>query len=111
MMSLRIRELIKEKGTKENGLTSISALAEKAGLTQASMSNIVNRKASPSLDTLERIAKAIGVEVWELFERTGTTDLTAFVEYKEDIYKAETIEELEKIVSEIRKQIGGTGHG
>lgn len=102
-MGLRIKEILKEQGG-----TSLS-LAEKVGITRPNMSNIVNGKTKPSLDTLERIATALNVEIWELFERTGTTELNAFVEYKEEIYKATTIKELEGVIADIKKQLREPG--
>lgn len=42
-MEPRIKEIAKEKGV------TIAALAEKIGITQASMSNIVNGKINPKL--------------------------------------------------------------
>lgn len=60
-MQLRIKEVSKSKGV------SITKLAELVGITQPNMSNIANGKTSPSLDLLERIAAALGVEIPELF--------------------------------------------
>ena len=51
-MKLRIKEVLKEKK-----VTALS-LAEKIGIAQPSMSNIVNNKVTPSLDTIEKIANA-----------------------------------------------------
>jgi transcriptional regulator with XRE-family HTH domain len=61
-MNLRIREVLKDRK-----ITAV-ALAERIGIAQPSMSNIVNGKATPSLDTLERIAGALGVSVSELID-------------------------------------------
>ena len=65
-MKLRIKEVLKEKG-----ITAVS-LAPIVGVTQPSMSNIINGKITPSLGTLEKIAIALGVGVWELFEQPVT---------------------------------------
>lgn len=46
-------------------------VASKLGVTPESLSRSIN--GNPSLETLERIAEAIGLEVVDLFERTGTT--------------------------------------
>lgn len=98
-MSLRIRELIKEVGNKENGLTSISALAEKAGLTQASMSNIVNEKASPSLDTLQKIADAFNVDIAELFKpQSGTIGI---IRHNGQSYEINSIQDIKNLLVEI----------
>jgi len=65
-MELRIKEVLKEKG-----LTAVW-LASQIEITQPSMSGIMNGKIKPSLDTLERIASAIGVSISELFEQPAT---------------------------------------
>lgn len=60
-MELRIREILKEKK-----VTAIS-LAESVGMAQPSMSNIVNGKVMPSVETLERISVALGVHFADIF--------------------------------------------
>lgn len=62
-MELRIKEVIKE-----NKFTVV-ALANTIGITQPNMSNIVNGKSTPSLETLEKIAIALGVNITELFDQ------------------------------------------
>ncbi len=61
-MILRIKDILKERKM------SAVKLAETVGITQPNMSNIVNGKSMPSLETLEKIANALGVPVSELFE-------------------------------------------
>jgi len=58
-MKHRIKKLIKEKGYTQ------AAFAEKLGITRERLNMIVNGK--PSYPTLEKIADALGVEMWELF--------------------------------------------
>ena len=64
-MALRIKELIKEKGM------SVNALAEKMGITRVGLSQHIN--GNPSVEVLERIADALGVDVTELFDSGKTT--------------------------------------
>lgn len=54
----RIKQLIKEKGYTMEGF------AQKLGITRQSFTNTLQ---SPSYPSLERIAKALDVELWELF--------------------------------------------
>lgn len=51
-MELRIKDVLKEKKV------TVVSLAGMIGITQPNMSNIVNGKSTPSLETLERIANA-----------------------------------------------------
>lgn len=59
-MAHRIKELIKEKGYTQQ------ELAEKLGMSRVGLTQLVNGK--PSYPTLEKIAEALGVEMWELFK-------------------------------------------
>ncbi len=69
-MELRIKEILKEQG-----ITNIS-LADQVGITRPNMSNIVNGKTKPSLDTLERIAVILGVPFTDLFEQPKQNVIT-----------------------------------
>lgn len=69
-MDLRIKEILKEKK-----ITAIS-LADTVGMAQPSMSNIVNGKVMPSVETLERIAVALGVPFADLFEQPKQNIIT-----------------------------------
>lgn len=59
---LRIKEILDEKGMSQQ------KLAEKTGLTAATISSIINGKSSPKLVILEKIAKTLDVSVKDLFE-------------------------------------------
>lgn len=71
-MQLRIKEVLKEKKV------TVVSLASSIGIAQPSMSNIVNGKSMPSLETLEKIASALDIPVTELFEqpKSDTASLT-----------------------------------
>ena len=58
-MEHRIKELIKEKGFTQQ------SLADKLGMSRVGLSQLVNGK--PSFPTLEKIAKALDVPMWQLF--------------------------------------------
>lgn len=57
---LRIREVMLEKGI------SVNEMSEKLGITRQSFYSIVN--GNPTMDTLIRIAKILGVTEKELFK-------------------------------------------
>lgn len=96
-MQYRIKEICREKGI------NLSVLAENIGTSQASISRIITGKGNPTVDTLERIADALGVSASDLFE-SQSKELTALIDNNGSLYKAETIEELEKIVSELKNE-------
>ena len=60
-MDLRIKEVIKERGM------TITELADKMGINRVNLSNMVN--GNPTVETLNKIADAIGCPVTELLEQ------------------------------------------
>lgn len=71
-MRTRIKELCREKGV------TISAIAEQIGTTQTSLSRALGDNGNPTLETLEKIATALGVNISELFDqpKNNTTGIT-----------------------------------
>lgn len=67
---LRVKELLKERG-----LTA-KQLAQMLGIAEASLSMQIKNGANPTLSSLEKIAKALDVPVYELFEKPHTLDGT-----------------------------------
>ncbi len=61
LLGLRIREI-----RKSNKLTQ-EQLAEKIGIEIPSLSNIENGKNYPNSETIEKIAKGLNVQIFELF--------------------------------------------
>lgn len=70
-VALYIKEVMKEKGVMSK------TLQEKLGMTQASVSYIINNKTNPSLDTLQRIAGILNVPIWRLFYKETPKELQA----------------------------------
>ena len=58
-MTHRIKELIKEKGYTQQ------ELADKLNMSRVGLSQLINGK--PSYPTLEKIASALNVPMWQLF--------------------------------------------
>lgn len=54
---------------KQRGL-SIQALADEIGMVRPQLSEILSGKNSPRLDTMERIARGLGVDVRELLSES-----------------------------------------
>lgn len=65
-MSLRVKEVCKEKGI------TITQLAEILGIKQESLSRAIN--GNPTLDTLQKIANALNVPVSALFDEVQPND-------------------------------------
>lgn len=70
-MEYRIKELCKEKGI------NLADLATKIGTSQASISRIITGNGNPTMDTMERISKALDVSISDLIkEDTDKNTLT-----------------------------------
>ena len=69
---LKIKEIAKEKGY------TITSLAEKIGMSQVSLSRIIN--GNPTAETLLKISHALDVDIRDLFNPTKEIDTeTIFV--------------------------------
>lgn len=68
MIHFRIKELCKERGI------LLQDLAEKVGLSRVSLTRICQNQQNPTLETLEKLAKELGVEVGELFGAAATVN-------------------------------------
>lgn len=60
-MDIRIKEVMIQKG-----ITSIK-LANMIGVSTVTISNMLNHKTMPSLETLDKVAHALNVPLWQLF--------------------------------------------
>jgi transcriptional regulator with XRE-family HTH domain len=101
----RIENILNEKGIKQR------ELANKAGIAELSISRILTEKTKPTVDSLEKITKALDIELWELFLPEKSNDkLTALIEYKGILYKAKSIDELEKALSKIKSKFEKYNH-
>lgn len=85
---LRIKELLKEKGV------TAKELAERIGISQPAMSFAIN--GNPTVETLEKIASALGVSVIELFEKKG--DFVAMVSAGGETRRFNSAEELAEYI-------------
>ncbi len=93
----RIKDILKEKDITQQ------ELANRLGVTR--MSIVKTLAGNPSQETLERIAKALGVEVWELFTpSTSSSDFMALVKAGNSYYHATSLSELKEIVRSIEKE-------
>lgn len=96
-MGTRIKEILQEKKM------TVSMLADIIGITRANMSNIVNGKSNPKMETLEKIAKALGVSVVALFSPVEKTDILGFIRVKDTLHEVKSIEEIEKLVQDYKE--------
>lgn len=85
---------------------SSKEFAAQIGVTEVTASNLINNKTTPSIGTLYKIAKVLGVSVVQLLgeetEEENNSDFAAFIRYKGVHYTADSLEEFNTIVEEIK---------
>ena len=87
-----------KKIIKEHGYT-IEDVAKKMGISRVTLSQNMSR--NPTVATLERIANAIGGNVGDFFQDEYSS-FSAIIDYKGELRKVTNVEELEKIVEELK---------
>lgn len=95
MVQLRIKECLKEHGMQQKDL------AKAMGIEPISLSQMLARKKF-GIDRLEEMASIIGCKVSELFEEEEKGDFAAFVRCNGIHFTADSLEEFNKIVDEVR---------
>ena len=114
-MNVYIKEILAQKGLTQKDI------ANKIGVTQSNISATISR---PSFPTLERIAAALNVEPWQLLapprvvdelkqaraarDGVGGCALVGVVRVKNEIYTADTVQQLRAIVERLERAEGGT---
>lgn len=94
-MNTRIKEILQEKKM------TVSVLADTIGITRANMSNIVNGKTNPKMETLKKIAEALGVKLSDLFEKKES-DIIGFLRVHGYLKQVSSLEDLEQLVDDIK---------
>lgn len=87
---LRIKEVLKTKG-----ITQIE-LAEKLNISVVGLNKIIN--GNPTIETLQKIAVILNVEVKYLFKSSGSS-INGFIEYKDMVYKIQSKSDLEDLLN------------
>jgi transcriptional regulator with XRE-family HTH domain len=75
---IRLKNILKERNL------TLSAFAEQVGISQSNLSNYVNGNISPTLETLEKIAKSLNISVTELFKEKEEFEFQ--IKYNEKVY-------------------------
>ena len=93
-MNTRIKEILQEQKM------TVSVLADTIGITRANMSNIVNGKTSPKMETLKKIADALKVKLSGLFEKKES-DISGFLRVHGYLKQVTSLEDLKQLVEDI----------
>ena len=90
-MRFRILELCKEVGINQ------TELADKIGLSRVGLSKAIN--GNPTVDTLERIATALNVDIADLFKKNDSgEDVNGYIKAKGTVYEIHSFDDLEKVL-------------
>lgn len=99
----RIKDILNERNI------SLKEFAAELGISYTALYLQINK---PSYPTLEKWASVLGVPMWQLFAspeevsnvppHETNTDFVAFVRFKGIHYTADSLEEFEKVVEEIK---------
>lgn len=93
-MELRIKDICKQKGLLQK------ELAEKVGVTDIALR--ASLKGNPTVSTLEKVANALNVEVWELFtESPGESEISGFIKAKGTIYEIKSRKDIENLLKNL----------
>ena len=95
IMELRIREILESKDIK------VSSLAETVGITRANIINIFNGKSTPSLETLEKIANALEVDITELFAPSSSGGIIGVIRIRDTNYNINSVLDLSRLLDRI----------
>ena len=68
-MKLRLKEILAQRHI------TLKDFAISSGLSQSNLSNYLNGNISPTLDTLNRIAENLGIDITELFKEKDSVEL------------------------------------
>ena len=90
-MELKVKDLIKQKGM------TMQRFAEMLGVTRDTLTRNIN--GNPTLETLERIANALEVDITELFVRNAPdSEVNGYVKVKGTLHEVHSFEDLEKLL-------------
>ena len=90
---LRIKEILKEKNVTQE------ELANMLGVTRSSIIKTI--AGNPTIDTLKKIADALRVTVPELFNPQSSSDFTALIDYKGELKRFNSVDELKRFLESI----------
>lgn len=86
----RLRDLLKERGL------TLKAFSEMSGISQPNLSNYINGNISPTLETIDKIAKSLNLDIQDLFPKSKE-NIELFAKFKGKSYRITTQDILEII--------------
>lgn len=93
MADLRVKDIIKEKGL------TMQEVSDRIGIVRDTLTRQIN--GNPTVETLQRIADALEVTVPELFTSQSSSDFTALIDYKGELKRFNSVDELKRFLDNI----------
>ena len=93
MADLRVKDIIKEKGL------TMQEVSDRIGIVRDTLTRQIN--SNPTVETLQRIADALEVTVPELFTSQSSSDFTALIDYKGELKRFNSVDELKRFLDSI----------
>lgn len=90
---LDVQKIMKQKGVTR------AELADKLNINPVSVSRLIN--GNPTVETLQKIADALEVTVPELFTSQSSSDFTALIDYKGELKRFNSVDELKRFLESI----------
>ena len=72
-------------------------------INRVTLSNSLN--GNPTLETLKKIASALEVNLSELFINCDKRDILGYIEYKNEIHKIQSIQDLENTYLRLKSEL------
>jgi len=96
---LRVKSICKKQGL------TLKELAERMEVSPEAVTRILSQNGNPTLTTLENVAKALKVEVYELFDNFSADMLVrGYLEVGDRIHRISNFSELQEIYYKLSSQ-------
>lgn len=92
-MNIRVKEICKEQGI------TIGELADRMQMVRESLSRAIN--GNPTLETLEKIANALGVPITELFVKPSDGKIVGFVKVGDTVHEVKSVEDVKDLAGKL----------
>lgn len=92
-MELRVKEVIKAKGL------TMQQVADVLGITRDTLTRNIN--GNPTIETLERIANALEVDITELFAPSSSGGIIGVIRIRDTNYNINSVPDLSRLLDRI----------
>lgn len=96
---LRVKEICKERGL------TLKLLAEKMKVSPETLTRAISDNANPTLNTLQKIAVALDLDIAELFVSSNSADLICgHIEVDGEVFSIKTFSDLERLYKNLKQE-------